>query len=132
MWVGLQHRALGFDADLISAELAPGDIELLLRSEAIDIRGTRLALARLLICQECNLRAAQVADALAQYEVAVVMHAGFDEVAIELIGHARGAGLELLQIGFRPPVPQAAQVVELGALIVEAVRNFVADHYSDR
>ena len=44
MRIALHHQALRFGADLVAAELAPGDEELLLGSEAIDVGGAWLAL----------------------------------------------------------------------------------------
>ena len=64
-----------------------------------------------LVGQKCDLRAAQIADAFSQHEFAVVVDSGLDEIVIELIGNASGAGLELLQVGVRPPVAEAAEVV---------------------
>src|SRR6187399_1937593 len=37
MRVALDHRALGLGADLVAAELAPGDEELLIGREAVDV-----------------------------------------------------------------------------------------------
>src|SRR5579872_7567668 len=59
------------------------------------------------------------------------MNAGLDEVVIELIDDASAARLELLEVGVGPPVSQAAKVIELSTLIVEAVRNLVADNHTD-
>ncbi len=127
MRIGLHHQALGLDANLVAAELSPCDEKLLLGVEAVDIGGTRFALQRLFVGEERHFRTAQVSDAFAQHQLAVVMNAGLDEVVVELIGYAGGAGLELLQVGVGPPIAQAAEKVVLRALIVEAVGDFVAD-----
>src|SRR5271155_2269866 len=95
MRIGLHHQALRLDADRIAAELSPGNKELLLRSEAVDIRRTRFPLKRLLIGKKSDFGTAQVSDALTQYQLAVMMNAGLDEIVIELIGHAGRARMEL-------------------------------------
>src|SRR6185295_13256808 len=115
------------ETDRVAAELAPADEELLLWCEAVDRRLGSLALARLLVGEERDLRASQVADALAEHELAVVVDAGLDEVAVVLLRHALRARLEFLQVLIGPPVLQPSLRVVLRALVVEAVADLVAD-----
>ena len=77
-------------------------------------------------------RAGEVADRLAQHQLAVVVDARLDEVAVELVHHALPSLLELLQVGLGPPVLEAALRVVLRALVVEAVADLVADDDADR
>src|SRR5579871_2744397 len=120
MRIGLHHQSLGLGPYLISAELSPGDEELLFRRESVEIRRT-LPGNRFFVSQECNLRTAQVANAFAQNELPVVVNILFDIVVIELICHASRSPLKSFQIFLRPPVPQPSQKIELCALVVEAV-----------
>src|SRR5215470_10618603 len=48
--------------------------------------------------------AAEVADALAQDELAVVVDARLDEVVLELVDDALAAGVELVEVVLGPPV----------------------------
>ena len=95
-------------ADGVAAELAPGDEELLLGREAVDGRLRALALARLLEGRgrRCLAPARSPID-LAQHQLAVVVDAGLDEVALELVDHALPARLELLEVLVGPPVLRA-------------------------
>src|SRR5512134_1084449 len=131
MRIALDHQALRLGPDRIAAELAPADEELLLRREAVDDRLRSLALAGLQVAVERDLGPGQVADRLAQHQLAVVVHARLDEVALELLDHTLPAGLELLQVLVGPPVLQPALRVVLRALVVEAVADLVADHGAD-
>src|SRR6202011_18650 len=76
--VGLHHQALRLDANLVPTELSPGDKELLFGSKSVDVRRTRFALERLLVGEVSDLRAAQVTNALAQHEFAVVVYTFLD------------------------------------------------------
>ena len=77
------------------------------------MRRLRLRLLSFLERQIGDLHAAQVADRLAQHQLAVVMDVRLDVVAVELIDHALRLGLEALAIFRRPPVIQPALRVEL-------------------
>ncbi|MFZ0771566.1 MAG: hypothetical protein WCA49_18155 [Candidatus Sulfotelmatobacter sp.] len=58
MRIGLDHQALRLNAGLVATELSPRNIKLLLRGEASNVSGTRLAFQRLLVGQKRYLRAA--------------------------------------------------------------------------
>src|ERR1700733_3351732 len=132
MRVSLHHQTLRLRPNLVAAKLSPCNEELLLGGKAIHICRTRLPLERLLICEECDLRSAQITNALPEHQLSVVMNIFLDEVMIELISDACGTQLEIFQVRFGPPVAQTAQKIKLCAFIVEAVRNLVADHHTDR
>src|SRR5450755_2272111 len=132
MRIALYHQTLGFGANLVAAELSPGDEELLLGREAVDVGRSRLAFERFLIGEIGDLRSAQVADTFAEHELAVVVDIFLDEVIVELIGDAGSSLLEVFEVGVDPPVAQAAEEIELRALVVEAMRDFVADDDADR
>src|SRR5438270_12731080 len=131
MRIALHHQALRLGTYFVAAELPPGDEELLCRRQAVDYRGGP-GLLRFLKCQPGDLRAGEVADRFAEYKSAVVMDAGLDEVAVELIRHARRPLLKTFEIFGGPPVPQASLRVILRALIVETVADLVSDHDADR
>src|ERR1700730_16596509 len=98
MGIALDHEALGFGTDFVAAELAPGDEELLLSREAVDIRGARSALERFLVGEIRILGSSQIADTFAQHKFAVVVNVFLDVVVIELIGDAGPASLKILQV----------------------------------
>src|SRR5258708_31058685 len=129
MAIGLHHQSLALKAGLVAAELTPRNEELLLRREAVDVSRARLAFQRLLVSKISDLRSAQVANALAQNQFAVVMYIFLDKVIVELARYASPASLKIFEISVCPPVTQSAQVVELRALIVKAVRDFVANNH---
>src|SRR5215472_12801393 len=73
---------------------------------------------------------AQVCDVLALGELAVDLDVVDDDVLGILIDHALAALLELLGIVLAPPVAQITLGVELAALVVEAVGEFVTNRAS--
>src|SRR5579862_9957108 len=121
MRIALHHQALRFGTDFVATELTPCDEELLLGSEAVNVRGARLALQRFLICEVGHLGSPQVSDALAEYELAVVVNVFLDVIVVELIGDAGCAPLKVFQVSLGPPVSQAPQIIELRTLVVEAM-----------
>ncbi len=74
---------------------------------------------------------AQIAHRLAQHQAALVMQPAAHIDAVELIGDAGGARIELLAVVGRPPGGQVASGVELRALVVEAVAHLVPNHGPD-
>ena len=120
-------------ADRVAAELAPGDEELLLGREAVDRRRGRLALARLLEGAVGDLRPGEVADRLAEHQLAVVVDAGLDRSSPRT-GRRRTAraAWNFFRSAGRPPVREPALRVVLRALVVEAVADLVADDDADR
>jgi len=82
--ITLDHQPLRFRPSGVAAELPPCDKKLLLGREAVDHpRGFRL-----LEGTESNAGSGQIADRLTQDELAVVVDARLDEVALELIDDA--------------------------------------------
>ena len=65
-------------------------------------------------------RAGKITNALTQNQLAIVMNARLNEVAIELADHACRALMEALEVFFSPPIVQATLRVILRALIVKA------------
>src|SRR6187399_841840 len=80
----------------VAAELAPGDEELLIGREAVDV-ARRVLLPRLLQRAVGDVRAAEIADRFAEDELALVMDTRLDGVLLELLRHARGPILKALQ-----------------------------------
>jgi hypothetical protein len=72
-------------------------------------------------------QAAQIGDVLAEREFAVDLDLVNDGVLRILIGDAGGALDEFAGVLFGPPVLEVSFGVELAALVVEAVGEFVAD-----
>src|SRR5580692_1068321 len=84
-----------------------------------------------------DAKASVVGRVFAQSEMAVQVLRGSlaggrgNLEAAVLVGDTFGARSELLMVGGRPPIAQAALGVELRALVVETVGHFVADHRAD-
>src|SRR5579864_7895383 len=127
--VGLQAGILRPNID--SPILRVAQEKTLFGCKAVGIFFAGLAVLRFLkrgICQRCS---AQIGDAFAFHQFAVLVQAFFGFVAVELLSYALAAVLEALQIFRSPPILQIAARVELRALIVEAVGDFVADDRAD-
>ena len=133
MRVALHHHLLRLRPRGIAAELAPSNKELLIGSKAIDLF-FRLALRCLFECEVGNLQPRQIANGLAQNQLAVDVNIVWtvDPEAIELLHHARRSGLELLKVVRSPPVFQFTRRVVLRTLIVEAVRDLMPDYDPNR
>src|SRR5580704_13948804 len=82
--IGLKARCLW--PQIFAPHLGPSEEEALLRREAVDIFRA-LALDGFLVCSISDSQASEVADALAEYELAVLVQAGLHFVAIELVHH---------------------------------------------
>ena len=102
-------------AILAAPDLRPAEEEALVAGEAVDLR-RGLAAERQLVGLERHRHAGQVADVLAERELAVQMAAVEHGVAGELLRQLAGALLELRAVVGRPPVAQVAVAVELPAL----------------
>src|ERR1035437_3471696 len=98
MRIALHHEPLRLRSGLVSAELSPRDKELLIGRESVNGWRRRLALLRLLEREVGNLDPGQVADGFAQHQLAIVMNVRLDVIAVELVHHALGLSLELLQV----------------------------------
>src|SRR4051812_37044419 len=114
MRIALDHEALLLRTDRVATELTPRDEELLLGREAVD-RARRRLLLRLAECAEGEVGAAEVADAFAKHELAVVVNAGLYEIALVLIDDALAARGECFEVVGGPPVLEATLGVELSA-----------------
>src|SRR6266853_5892347 len=101
MRIALHHLALQLGSDLIAAPLSPGDEELLLGRETLDGR-TRVLPLRLVERQIRDLGARQVGDAFTEHQLAVVMDARLDEIAVELTRDTRGLLVKAPEIRLTP------------------------------
>jgi hypothetical protein len=88
-WGALDHDALRLGADLVAAELAPADEELLVGRPSVDGAAGGFGL-RFLQAEVGDLRAGQIAGRFAEDKLAVVMDAGL-EVLVELVDDAGGS-----------------------------------------
>ena len=128
----VRHRADAqvFRTIVFASPLCVADEESLLRREAVAHRLLRFLRHRGhlgLPCHPAQDQAAQVGDVLAQRELAVDLDVVDDRVLRVLVDDALRALFERLRILLRPPVLQVTVGVELAALVVERVRQFVAD-----
>src|ERR1700688_3577836 len=113
MWVrvGLQPRSFG---TLVGApHLGPAQKETLFGTESVDIFGARLPFQRFFVGGVGDGQAAEIADAFAEHELAVLMQAGLDFVAVELFFPAGGALIKIFAIVSGPPVAQIPLSIEL-------------------
>src|SRR5215831_919468 len=131
MRVALSHRAGEFWTDRIAAKLSPRDEELLLGCEAVGVGDRFLPPLRDLKRAVGDLDAGEVADTLAEHELAIVGDSRFDRIVVELGHDATGPRPELLEVFRGPPVAQSTLRVVLRTLIVEAVADLVADDHAD-
>src|ERR1043165_869214 len=129
--VALRHQSLPLGPGLLRPDLCPAEKETLLGCKAADIGRTRLALHGFLKGVISHVEAAQIGDGFARHQLALHVETLLHFVAAELVDDALGALLEILHVGVGPPVLEIAFLVELRALIVEAVRDFVADDRAD-
>src|SRR5262249_2461904 len=125
--IGRGLQTLGLRPRVLAPHLRPAEKYALLGCEAVhlvlDLRARPGEIG-----DEREAHAAVVRRVLAGREAAVDVRVGRDRIARVLIGHARGALFIRVRIGRRPPVAQVAVTVELAPLIVEAVRELVADY----
>jgi hypothetical protein len=63
-------------------------------------------------------------------QLAILMQVAVDDVGVELIGNAGSARLEILQVLRAPPVFQVALTVELAAVVVKTMCDFMSDDRS--
>ena len=106
------------------------EVETLLGSEAVDY-GQRILLCSVLECLHRNHQATVVGDILAQCKLAVCVEAGENLNLVEEVHDDLCALVELGCILVGPPVCEVTLLVELTALVVEAVGHLVADDNSD-
>src|SRR6478672_10601291 len=130
MWVTLDHGALRFRTNLITAPLSPGNKELLLWRVTVN-GGLRVGLLGFFESQESDVGAGKIANAFTQNKLAIVMSAGLNEITIELAHHAGSAILKALQVFGSPPVVEAAFRIKLRALVVKAVADFMTNYHAD-
>ena len=127
MRVGLRQHSLAFWPRVLAPALTVAHEEPLFRRETVDGLSRR-GRQRRDVGHQRNPQTAVVGGILAERQLAVhldVVHRG--EVRI-LVDDAGGPLLEAFGVGGRPPVLQVALRVELAPLVVEAVRQLVADH----
>src|ERR1700761_4140426 len=103
MRVTLDHGALRFRTNFITAPLSPGNKKLLLRRVTVN-GGLWVGLLGFFESQESDLGPGEFTNAFTQNELAVVVNAGLNEIAIELADDARSAILKALQVFGSPPV----------------------------
>src|SRR6478672_11436217 len=130
--VGDDLLAFGILTLLFLPRLGVGDEEALIAGKAVDHRRRAVLGLILLVSGIGRLDARQVADILAQRQLAVDRQVG-ERLERIILGNERvGLGRERLRGLWRPPVAQLALGVELAALVVEPVAHFVAGYGANR
>src|SRR5258708_19389053 len=127
--VGLHARELGPNVDGLIFRVTKK--KALLGREAVGVLCGCLAMQRFLESGVGEFHAAKVRDATPLDQLPVFMQALLDFIPIELFNNAFAAFLKTLQVFRRPPILKIAARIELRALIVEAVSDFVADNRPD-
>src|SRR3546814_681189 len=102
----------------------------LIAGETVNDRGL-LASQRGVVRLVGDRQATEIADVLADRERTVDVLTGQRLEAVVLCDQRLGARLEVLAIFVGPPALEIALRIELAALVVEAVTDFVADHRPD-
>src|SRR6266404_4012622 len=126
MRIAVGHQAGVFRTKIGAPYLRPAEKKSLFGSESI--QGWRpLAFDLFFVSSVGNCQPAEIRDAFAQYQFAVLVKTGFDFVAIKLVLNAGRAFIEILAVVLGPPIAQIALTVELRTGIVEAVSDLVAD-----
>src|SRR5262245_61187523 len=123
---------LGFVALAGSPDCRPAEEEALFRAETVDGGGTRLPFHRFQESFVGDGNPAQVRNRFAQNKPALESRAVRRFVFAELLGNAFRTAGELVPVISGPPASQFSLRIELAALIIEAVRDFVPDHCTDR
>src|SRR5205823_9155997 len=111
-------------------DLCPTEEEALLGAKAVSVRRPRFARQGFFIRSIGDRQSTQVGDALPQNQLAILVQVAVDDVGVELIGNAGSARLEILQVLRAPPVFQVALTVELAAMIVKTMGDFMSDDRS--
>src|SRR4029077_4330196 len=128
--ISLHHFSLRLRTNFIPTKLSPRNEKLLVRRNYIESR-SRMLCFRLLESQKSNLRPRQIANALTQNQLPVVMDVRFDKIAVKLARNTRGLLSKAFFVFGSPPVFQTSLRIELRTLIVEAVADLVPDHHAD-
>jgi site-specific DNA recombinase len=118
-------------AVLLPPDLRVAEEESLIAGEAAD-HGRGLPAKRCLIGVVGDGEARDVGDVLAQRQFAIDVRAGKRLVGTVLRHNLIGIDLEALHVLGGPPVGELAGRIILAALIIEMVRDLVADHRADR
>ena len=127
MRIHLHQHSREWVRPVFAPNICPSQEEALLCRETIDGRGFFPG-QQAHHSHVRNAHAAIVGNVLAQRQLAIhlqVVDRGEPRV---LIGHARGALVELLAILFGPPVAQVSLRIEFAAFIVETMSQLVSDH----
>src|SRR6266478_9037536 len=126
MRVTVGHQPSVFRTNIGVTDPRTAEKKSLFGSEAI--QGWRpLAFDLFFISGIGNCQPAEVRDAFAQDQFAVLVKTGFDFVAIKLPLNAGRAFIEILAVVLGPPIAEIALTVKLRTGVVEAVSDFVTD-----
>src|SRR5450755_555140 len=127
MWIGSRLHARRLLGGILAPNLGVAQEELLLRRKAVLLPGH---MARQAV-HERGIREADAAiirGVLSQSKFSVHIYTGHRAEAIVLLRNAPGPRLEGLAVLSRPPVTQVTLTIVLAPLIVETMRQFVANH----
>src|SRR5207245_5744983 len=126
MRVGLGAHAKVFGSFVGASPLREASEEALFRREPVDVLEI-FVLGGILPSDVSKNLAAQVRYILSHRQLPVNVHVFHHDVLRILVADAFGARVKLFAVLFGPPIFQIALGVELAALVVKTVRQFVTD-----
>ena len=129
--VGQQLGTQGAFALLGLPAVAVGDEEALVAGEAVDDRRLAMLGDIFAIGRVGDFEAAEIAEVLAERELSLDVDPGNRLIAVVLGYQLVGMRGVQLRGGRAPPVGELAVSVELAALVVEAVPDFMSDRRAD-
>ena len=129
--VNLCEALLLLVGDILCPECSIADIEALLTSEAVDVCWSALSPCMLHKSCVCKAKTTLVSDILTQRELTISKQARKNLDSVELVNKHLRLSLECCTILGCPPVVHVTHLVELRALVVEAMGHLVSDNHAD-
>src|SRR6185437_4144551 len=132
MRIGLCQQPRAFICLVLAPHLGKAEPETLISRKAFfGLSEFRILLDALAQRHQSDVAAAIVRSVLTQSEPAVEVNALQRRELAVLVGDTAGALLEFLAVRIRPPVAEIALGIELAALIVKAVGQFMANDHAN-
>src|SRR5258708_7243494 len=131
MRISCSSQARRFRPNVLRPDLRPAEKETLLGRKTVDVLRSRLSLQRLLIRCVRHRQSSEVGHGFANNQLSLLMQSRLDFIRVKLLDHTICASSELLIVIVRPPHDKVTIGVESSALIVKAMRHFMANHSPD-
>src|SRR5439155_14016789 len=131
MRISSGSQARRFRSNVLRPNLRPAEEETLLRGKTVDVLRFRFSLQGLLISRIGHRQPSEIGHRFADDQKSLLMQSRLDFIRVKLLDHTVSAGGELLIVIVCPPHYEVPVSVEPRALIVKAMRHFMADHRTD-